>query len=60
MRKKSFFNNLGNVSVFGLAVTLVCFVIYSAAGFALLQGKLLVTNYYAKRIGQTVEEEENP
>lgn len=60
MRKKSFFNNLGNVSVFGLAVTLVCFIIYSAAGVALLYGKLLVTNYYAIRTETKIEDEENP
>jgi solute carrier family 9 (sodium/hydrogen exchanger), member 6/7 len=29
MRKKKFFDNLGNVAIFGLCVTLVCWIIYS-------------------------------
>jgi NhaP-type Na+/H+ or K+/H+ antiporter len=37
MYKKTFFKNLGNVAVFGLVVTLVCFVIYSLCGWFLLQ-----------------------
>lgn len=36
MYKKTFFKNLGNVAVFGLVVTLVCFVIYSLFGWILL------------------------
>lgn len=36
MYKKTFFKNLGNVAVFGLMVTLVCFVIYSLFGWLLL------------------------
>ena len=31
MRKKKFFANLGNVALFGLVVTLVCFTIYAMA-----------------------------
>jgi NhaP-type Na+/H+ or K+/H+ antiporter len=31
MQKKMFFRNLGNVSMFGLVVTLCCFIMYSAA-----------------------------
>jgi sodium/hydrogen exchanger-like protein 6/7 len=34
MRKKMFFKNLGNIAVFGLCVTLVCFVIYGLGGYA--------------------------
>lgn len=30
MRKKRFFANLGNIALFGLVVTLLCFLIYSA------------------------------
>jgi len=37
MYKKTFFKNLGNVAVFGLVVTLVCFVLYSFFGWLLLQ-----------------------
>jgi len=29
MRKRKFFENLGNVAIFGLGVTFVCFAIYS-------------------------------
>jgi len=36
MYKKTFFKNLGNVAVFGLVVTLVCFVIYSIFGWLLI------------------------
>ena len=36
MRKKTFFKNLGNVAVFGLCVTIVCFVIYSLANIGLI------------------------
>ena len=60
MRKKSFFTNLGNVSVFGFAVTLICFVIYSAAGVGLLKGQLEVTNYHALRTGTIIPAQENP
>lgn len=37
MYKKTFFKNLGNVAVFGLVVTLVCFVLYSFFGWLLIQ-----------------------
>jgi hypothetical protein len=60
MRKKSFFKNLGNVSIFGLAVTLVCFVIYSAAGVGLLKSQLKVTNYNALRTGTIIPAQKNP
>jgi NhaP-type Na+/H+ or K+/H+ antiporter len=31
MKRKKFFENIGNIMIFGLVVTLVCFSIYSAA-----------------------------
>jgi NhaP-type Na+/H+ or K+/H+ antiporter len=37
MKRKSFFTNLGNVMIFGLVVTFVCFVQYSAYSYAALQ-----------------------
>ena len=33
MRRKKFFQNLGNVAIFGLCVTFVCFTIYSATTY---------------------------
>jgi NhaP-type Na+/H+ or K+/H+ antiporter len=47
MRKKKFFANLGNVALFGLVVTLVCFVIYSAMAYIVINHfGLMMTNYY--------------
>ena len=47
MRKKRFFQNLGNVALFGLVVTLVCFVVYSAVTVAAIKGlNLMMYNYY--------------
>jgi len=36
MRQKKFFQNLGNVSIFGIAVTFVCFTMYSAVTYLML------------------------
>ena len=36
MRKKKFFQNLGNVAIFGLFVTFVCFFLYSVATWWLI------------------------
>jgi len=47
MQKKMFFRNLGNVSMFGLVVTLLCFCIYSAATIFLIRMGLTMTNYDA-------------
>jgi hypothetical protein len=33
MRRKKFFENLGNIVIFGLFVTLVCFVLYTLGSF---------------------------
>lgn len=47
MRKKKFFANLGNVALFGLVVTLVCFVIYSALAYIVIKNfGLEMINYY--------------
>jgi NhaP-type Na+/H+ or K+/H+ antiporter len=46
MRKKMFFKNLGNIAVFGLCVTLVCFVIYGLGGYAATQIGLTSTDYF--------------
>jgi hypothetical protein len=36
MRRKKFFQNLGNIMIFGLVVTLICFILYSAGSWAVL------------------------
>jgi len=60
MRKKKFFNNLGNVAVFGLCVTIVCFVLYSAEGVVLLIMAPRMSNYYAINNDIDIVGEENP
>lgn len=48
MRKKKFFQNLGNITIFGLFVTFTCFAIYSAATWFMIDSwDLTMTNYYA-------------
>jgi hypothetical protein len=47
MRKKKFFNNLGNVMLFGLATTIVVFIFYSILGVLLLKMGPLMYNYTA-------------
>ena len=48
MRKKRFFQNLGNITIFGLFVTFTCFSIYSAFTYFMINGwDLTMTNYYA-------------
>ena len=37
MRRKKFFQNLGNIAIFGLCVTFVCFTIYSVASFYVIK-----------------------
>ena len=59
MRKKKFFENLGNVALFGIFTTIVCFVIYSVLSFYLLRMGLQMTNYYALNNGVELLEE-NP
>lgn len=38
MRRKKFFENIGNIVIFGLCVTLVCFILYSLASYGLMKG----------------------
>ena len=46
MRKKRFFANLGNVGLFGLVVTLMCFAIFSVATVGIINGMdLQMYNY---------------
>ena len=47
MRRKKFFENIGNVAIFGLCVTFVCFALYSAMGYlAVHYGELPMANYF--------------
>jgi NhaP-type Na+/H+ or K+/H+ antiporter len=47
MKRKKFFENIGNIMIFGLVVTLICFVIYSASSYwALKYLDLTMTNYF--------------
>jgi hypothetical protein len=60
MRKKKFFSNLGNVAIFGLGVTLVCFILYSAAGIALIKMGPIMSNYFDLNNDIVDPNEENP
>jgi NhaP-type Na+/H+ or K+/H+ antiporter len=48
MYKQQFFRNLGNVTIFGVFVTFVCFGLYSALSIMLLNLEPTMTNYYAQ------------
>jgi len=45
MRKKKFFDNLGNISMNGLCVTIFCFIIYGIGGIFLVSLDLTMVNY---------------
>jgi len=47
MYKQKFFENLGNVTIFGVFVTFVCFGLYSVLSVLLLKMGPTMTNYYA-------------
>lgn len=47
MRRKKFFQNLGNVAIFGLGVTFVCFAFYTIMTYLLIHYQLLdMVQYY--------------
>lgn len=46
MRKKKFFDNLGNISMNGLFVTILCFMIYGFGGILIVSFDLEMINYY--------------
>ena len=57
MHKKMFFKNLGNVAMFGLVVTLVCFVIYSMLAVLLIKGiGVMMKNPYAESHGVILDD----
>ena len=45
MKRKKFFENIGNIMIFGLVVTLVCFTIYSAASYGAQEFGFSMYNY---------------
>jgi hypothetical protein len=45
MRKKKFFDNLGNIGMNGLFVTILCFIIYGLGGIFIVSLDLTMTNY---------------
>ena len=49
MHKKKFFDNLGNISLNGFFVTIVCFVIYGAGTIIMVSLDLEMTSYYAEK-----------
>jgi len=57
MHRKKFFENLGNISIFGLGVTLVCFTIYGLGTILIIQAGPTMINYYTERQnpGETYE-----
>ena len=51
MRRKRFFQNLGNIMIFGLVVTIFCFVLYSFGTWAILKYmQPTMTNYYCESL----------
>jgi NhaP-type Na+/H+ or K+/H+ antiporter len=59
MYKQKFFENLGNVGIFGVCVTFVCFGLYSVMSVLLLKWEPTMSNYYALNHNEPTEEE-NP
>ena len=49
MRKKKFFDNLGNITLNGLFVTILCFVIYGFGTIALVNMNINMFNFYDER-----------
>jgi NhaP-type Na+/H+ or K+/H+ antiporter len=50
MRKRTFFENLGNTAMFGVGATFICFAIYSLLTWVLVfKMDLQMTNHYARK-----------
>jgi len=45
MRKKKFFDNLGNIAMNGLCVTILCFTIYGIGTIMLVEAEIPMVNY---------------
>lgn len=46
MRKKKFFDNLGNIAMNGFCVTILCFILYGIGTIVLASVNMNMTNYY--------------
>lgn len=55
MHRKKFFQNLGNISIFGLGTTIFCFVIYGMGSIAIVQTGVTMRNYTKDRNGEHTE-----
>jgi len=53
MRKKKFFDNLGNIAMNGFCVTILCFIIYGVGTSVLGSVDIPAYNYYAANQGNT-------
>jgi hypothetical protein len=52
MKKKKFFQNLGNITIFGIFITFVTFGIYSVLTYLFVENfEITMTNYYALEQG---------
>jgi sodium/hydrogen exchanger-like protein 6/7/sodium/hydrogen exchanger 8 len=61
MRKKKFFQNLGNITIFGIFITFVTFFFYSVGTFIVVEYfEIEMTNYYALEHGIDVGENPRP
>ena len=50
MRKRTFFENLGNTAMFGMGATFICFAVYSLLTWVLVfKMDLQMSNYYARK-----------
>jgi sodium/hydrogen exchanger 8 len=60
MRKKKFFDNLGNIGMNGLCVTILCFIIYGLGGIWMISLDMKMINYYDDRqLGESTEKNIN-
>lgn len=50
MRRKKFFQNIGNIMIFGLCVTFFCFILYSACSWWVLNNMNLTMTQYSSDI----------
>lgn len=55
MKRKKFFENIGNIMIFGLVVTLVCFTIYSAASYGAQELGLSMYNYATDAVPMPIQ-----
>ena len=50
MRRKKFFQNIGNIMIFGLCVTFFCFILYSSCSWWVLNNMNLTMTQYSSDI----------